>query len=391
MMKKILLISFLLLALMLPTGCDTPPGDQADLTVSPIIGEFTPIDLPDDRSRSKSYQLTEDTMLISDIQYGTDYTIENIVLSLYDLNQNLIIKELAVPNDNDSVAARLRICEDKIIIKNEKAFCWVDLELSQVSEPIALPDFIFENTVDDGFDYGPPTYDVAADLRHIIYNCLVKGTHYYDLQTGENRLLFAPKQEPYWYEPDWGLWQSPTSVSFLPGDQKFAFEKYGEITTIGLDGKILWTTDFDQDEYDSVWDPNIDAPVPGLRTNRHSEFQQTWTRTYVALADLQEQTQTEYRPTECEAGTIIEAYNDNYFAYQRVIRDPKPETSENYIYEVAIVDLATLTAQTVLSYEGESSGFFNISGITDNGQLLFSWPLTDGASYYASGLTPPLR
>ena len=348
---------------------DEPMDDVADPRVAEMInasvleGDFSYIDI---ESQSKStvpctamYQIDDDKLLLVQEHFGAD---EDTLLALYDTKTGEVERQTTVP-----VAAYndVTIYEDKVILKGEKEFYWLPLDLQKPAECVALPQVMFE-----GESEYQPIYTVSSDLQHIVYSSIDLGMNWYDRRTGELRQMLMPYTAPYSYNEDFNWWSSPYGLNFLPGDRQVMFMVDGVSVANGLwvvdmQGQRDWlVTDEELGDvwdmaYDTDWSAEKFAAQPVTKTESISKDGQKYSQAYVRMIDVCNFELTEWAKIELPAETIIKAFNDDYFAF---------EHRYGTHAEIMLVDKATLTPKKVLTTD---NCHLSVAGITDDGRVLF--------------------
>ncbi len=401
-MKKIF-VTFLFLLLLMLSGCAennaSSTGKQTtafDAENSPITGDFSVMDLGQEwlqTSYSKAYQ-TGDNVIIEILRNS-----DNIIYC-YNLSSQIMTEKINVGNISIK-----RICDDKIILGNQTEFWAVDAELAEVSERVTLPEEMFVGMADFAYQ-DAVQYTVSADMQKIIYDNPVTGLNYYDLQTGEVRLLFNTDAAPYYYNEYYGNpYRGPDYLSFLPGDDKFYFfstaydpdDAYG-IWVCDLQGNKIWQTasgDY-ADYWGDVW-----------RNRGNSIFYDVFIeedgQESIHRIDLDNQSweicKNSIDIVTDWAGLGTPVYSNNYFAY--IASEPNPLPDDGIIYDetlaneynrrwkIKVVELGTGTIQEVLSVD--YGWDCRLLGITDNGQVIFTWQVTGDTNQFIAGITERLN
>lgn len=331
-------------------------------------------------------QVEEDIWLL--MQYrGEEHQTEETMVCLCDMGKGQIIKQLLLPG-HQYVSVR----EDKIIFWQDKEVYWMDKALKQEGARISLPDFLFEEMSKDGKDYGVASLDISSDFQHIVYSCRVRGINLYHPATGENKLLIADDQPPFWYDVDFDWWMSPSGPFFLPDNEKIVFQNGYGFWVIDLDGNILWQVD--SGDMDDIWGCFWNFQKPESIPRFHEDYDSRPFSFWLEELNLLNNTITEKRkiPAALQGDNFPDnmggvVYNENYFAYVCTrISDSSAEEKKPGQYIIAY-DFATLTPRIAIE---AAEGRLSLSAITDDNKILFQWESDDTADFI-NGLTESIE
>ncbi len=385
----------LLVVCLLMSGCTAAPHFDAEVeppveqNPAPIMGDYTPLNIDDGWQYNivDAYQF--DNHMIIEV-----WNADNNTLYSYDLNSGALHK---MPDSGDYFHIN-RICDDKIILGSETEFWAVDAKLTEVSKRVTLPEEMFIGMADFPYLHSIQ-YTVSADMQKIIYTNPVTGLNYYDLQTGEVRLLCNTDTAPYYYEEYYGNpYRGPEYLSFLPGDEKFyflsaAYSDYG-IWVCDLQGNKLWQTETGgySDYWGDVWNNRGNSIFYDI-------FIEEDGRESIHRIDLDNQSWAVCKESidivTDWAGLGTPVHSNNYFAYMACESNPLPDDDINYdetlsneynrSWKVKVVELNTGNVQEVLSVDYGWN--WELHSITDDGQVVFTWQVDGDTDYDVIGIT----
>jgi len=363
-MKKLLPI--LLMVLLLLGGCGDEPQDKwQSVTVPAIHQSFAAPDA--EYVLRDAWEYGEDALLLQYRLEPQEAEWENW-LALYSTRHDAVLATHLLGSGEV-----MRVVDETVIIEEERQVYSVQLEKGRVSfsDRVPLPDFLYEEVELNGDIYGVTNTDVSADLTQLLYVSALQGLNIYDLQTGENRLLFAPGATPFHHDTDFDWLTTPAYLSFLPGDEQIVF--YDMFTfdnpdcgiwLCDLAGAREWFIPMDVvgDLWNGGWQAHDDAPIPCIRT----DYREGSRGSFIAMADLKTQTLGEWRYLSERPEIWPAAYNEKCFAY--IVEHPDDDAI--WAQEVFVVDIETLEQTSVLYAE---YGDITVQAITEDGRVLFSW------------------
>ncbi|MBQ2887989.1 MAG: hypothetical protein IJE29_03580 [Firmicutes bacterium] len=409
--KKLLAVLAVLLAVLMLAGCgkddkpadmpdepvqtpvDVPVDDPVDETLTDVadpkvaemikagvlVGDFSYIDMG---SQSKStvpytemYQINEDKLFLVQEHFSS---ASDILLTVYNMKTGEVERQTTVPISD---FINTEIYDDKIILKDEKEFYWLPLDLQKPAECVALPQVMFE-----GESEYTPSYTVSSDLQHIVYSSSELGMNWYDRRTGELRQMLMPYTAPYSYIEDFNWWSSPYGLSFLPGDRQVMFMVAGVDVANGLwvvdmQGQRDWLVtsedlgDIWDMAYDINWSAEKFAAQPVTKTERVTKDGQTYAQSYVRMIDVRNSELTEWAKVDFPVETFITAFNDDYFTFN---------IQYDTHTDLMLVDKATLTPKKVLTVD---NCFVEADGITEDGRVLFVCTPTIDSEFFEQDFT----